>query len=91
MNTSGYIDRANGWARRAAIRESGILPVVRFLRRTLPVIAAVAVVLPAAACSSKASPDDAAKQFLATFAGGDTAGAAALTDSPDEAKALMDK
>ncbi|MGQ0840074.1 penicillin-binding transpeptidase domain-containing protein [Actinokineospora sp.] len=64
------------------------------LRRPLAVLAAVVAVLPLSACGvfgSDPSPDDAARQFLAAFAGGDTTSAAQQTDSAESAKALMDK
>ncbi|OLR91659.1 penicillin-binding protein [Actinokineospora bangkokensis] len=50
--------------------------------------------LPLSACGlfgSDPGPDQAAAQFLAAFAGGDATTAAQQTDSPDSAKALMEK
>jgi beta-lactamase class D len=41
--------------------------------------------------SDKPGPDAAAREFLATFAGGDTASASSKTDSADAARKLMDK
>jgi beta-lactamase class D len=49
------------------------------------------LLLPVAACSNSPGPDAAARQFLATFAGGDTAGASGQTDSADSARKLMDR
>jgi cell division protein FtsI/penicillin-binding protein 2 len=41
--------------------------------------------------SDEPGPDAVAKEFLATFAGGDTANASAKTDSAESARKLMDK
>src|SRR5690349_13429899 len=41
--------------------------------------------------SNGPSAEDAAKQFVATWSGGDTANAAKQTDSADSAKKLMDR
>ncbi|GAA3006042.1 Cell division protein FtsI/penicillin-binding protein 2 [Actinokineospora diospyrosa] len=57
-------------------------------------LAAVLTVLPLPGCGlfgSDPQPQDAANQFVAAFAGGDTASASAQTDSAESAKALMDK
>ena len=76
---------------------TGILAAVRThpLRRSLAGLVAVALVVPASGCglfgSDKPGPDAAARTFLATFAGGDTASASAQTDSADSARKLMDK
>ena len=62
--------------------------------RKLPLAIAFALVLPLGACGlfqSKPTQDDIAKNFLADFAKGDTAGAAQLTDDANASKALMDK
>ncbi|GLZ41454.1 penicillin-binding transpeptidase domain-containing protein [Actinokineospora sp. NBRC 105648] len=63
-------------------------------RRPVALLAALAVVLPSSACGvfgSEPGPEDAARQFLAAFTGGDTATASAQTDSAGSAKDLMDK
>ncbi|WP_245614470.1 penicillin-binding transpeptidase domain-containing protein [Actinokineospora inagensis] len=62
--------------------------------RLLALLIALVAVLPLAGCGlfgSDPKPEDAASQFVAAFAGGDTASASAQTDAADSAKALMDK
>jgi beta-lactamase class D len=57
------------------------------------IIAAVLLVMPLAGCGlfgSDPGPEDIAGQFLNSFAGGDTAGAAGQTDSTESAKTLLD-
>lgn len=57
-------------------------------------LVAVLTALPLTGCGlfgSDTEPQDAANQFVAAFAGGDTASASAQTDSAESAKALMDK
>ncbi|SER56662.1 penicillin-binding transpeptidase domain-containing protein [Actinokineospora terrae] len=64
------------------------------LRRPAALLVALVTVLPLSACGlfgSDPEPQDAANQFVAAFAGGDTATAAGQTDSPESARALMDK
>lgn len=62
------------------------------LRVSVTGLAGLALLIPLAACGSDSpGPDATARQFLATFAGGDTAGAANQTDSADSARKLMDK
>ncbi|SDC66363.1 penicillin-binding transpeptidase domain-containing protein [Actinokineospora iranica] len=64
------------------------------LRRPAALLAALVTFLPLSACGvfgSDPTPEDAAAQFVAAFAGGDTGTAAAQTDSAESAKALMDK
>ncbi|CRK58589.1 Cell division protein FtsI [Peptidoglycan synthetase] [Alloactinosynnema sp. L-07] len=65
----------------------------RTFRRPIAMIAALVAALPLTACSfgSDPGPQDAANQFVAAFAGGDTATASQQTDAADSAKALMDK
>ncbi|TDP97342.1 penicillin-binding transpeptidase domain-containing protein [Labedaea rhizosphaerae] len=56
-------------------------------------LVAVALVLPLAGCglfSDDSGAQDAANKFLTTFAAGDDAGAAKLTDGGDSARRLMD-
>ncbi|HEY0638891.1 MAG TPA: penicillin-binding transpeptidase domain-containing protein [Pseudonocardiaceae bacterium] len=53
----------------------------------------LAAVLPAAGCgwfAGEPKPEDTARAFLTALAGGDAAGAARLTDHPDDATALID-
>lgn len=61
----------------------------------LQILAAVAIVLSTSACglfgSDGPSAEDAARQFIAIWSGGDTASAAKQTDSADSAKKLMDR
>jgi cell division protein FtsI/penicillin-binding protein 2 len=61
----------------------------------LKILAAAALVLTTSACglfgSNGPSAEDVAKQFVATWTGGDTANAAMQTDSADSAKKLMDR
>jgi cell division protein FtsI/penicillin-binding protein 2 len=61
----------------------------------LQILAAVAVVLSTSACglfgSDGPSSEDAARQFVATWTGGDTATASTQTDSADSARKLMDR
>ena len=63
--------------------------------RSLRIVAATAVLLPVSACglfgSDGPGPEDVARQFVATWAGGDTANASNRTDSADSAKKLMDR
>ncbi|WP_156754176.1 penicillin-binding transpeptidase domain-containing protein [Actinokineospora pegani] len=61
-------------------------------RRLSALFAVVALVLPGCGLvDSDNGPEQSAEQFLAAFAGGDSATAADKTDSPESAKALMDK
>ncbi len=74
---------------------SAILAAVRATsRRAAGALAAVLLVLPAAGCGlfgeSGPQPQDIAADYLDAFAKGDNAAAAALTDAPDSAKALLD-
>ncbi|SDI87342.1 Cell division protein FtsI/penicillin-binding protein 2 [Actinokineospora alba] len=63
------------------------------LSRPAALLAALVAVLPLTACAfgSDPGPKDAANQFVAAFAGGDTVTASQHTDSAESAKALMDK
>ncbi|WP_035281016.1 penicillin-binding transpeptidase domain-containing protein [Actinokineospora spheciospongiae] len=64
------------------------------LRRPAALLTALLVALPLSACGvfgSETGPEQAAQQFLAAFAGGDSATASQQTDSPESARALMDK
>jgi cell division protein FtsI/penicillin-binding protein 2 len=57
------------------------------------IIAALVLVTPLAGCGlfgSDPKPEDVAGEFLTAFANGDTAGAAAKTDSSESAKTLLD-
>ncbi|GGS39446.1 MULTISPECIES: penicillin-binding transpeptidase domain-containing protein [Actinokineospora] len=67
---------------------------MRSLRRPAALAAALIAVLPLTACTlfgGDSGPRDVAAQFLAAFAGGDAGTAAAHTDSPESARALMDQ
>jgi cell division protein FtsI/penicillin-binding protein 2 len=61
----------------------------------LQIFATVALLMSTSACglfgSNGPSAEDAAKQFVATWSGGDAANAAKQTDSADSAKKLMDR
>ena len=61
----------------------------------LQIVVAAALILATSGCglfgSNAPSAEDVAKQFVATWTGGDTANAAKQTDSADAAKKLMDR
>lgn len=65
------------------------------MRSKIWCLAAVVSLLPVSACglfgSDEPGPDAVAKDFLATFSGGDTASASAKTDSAEAARKLLDK
>lgn len=78
--------------------ETGILRVVRSPRiRLRPAVLAVAVVVLLAAAAVVAlvrpwgGPSDTAQRFAEAWAGGDTAGAAAVTSDPAAASAYLDR
>lgn len=76
-------------------RPPGILRAVRVnFRRPAALAAALLAALPLTACGlfgEDTTAEDIAEQFLAAFAGGDTATASTHTDSAESAKALMDQ
>jgi cell division protein FtsI/penicillin-binding protein 2 len=61
----------------------------------LQILVAITLLLTLTSCGlfedDPPAPDDAAREFLATFAGGDTATASNQTDSAESARKLMDK
>ncbi|PPK63960.1 penicillin-binding transpeptidase domain-containing protein [Actinokineospora auranticolor] len=63
------------------------------LRRPVALLLALVTAVPLASCTlgSEPGPEDAARQFVAAFAGGDTNTASGQTDAVEAAKALMDK
>ncbi|AHI00635.1 penicillin-binding transpeptidase domain-containing protein [Kutzneria albida] len=62
-------------------------------KRSVPLGFALLLALPLTGCglfTATPGPEDIAKVFLTGFGGGDTAGAAGVTDDPNGAKALLD-